>query len=126
VNPPSRNTVIRIFRILAVAEAFSWAALLTGMYLKWIAKSSELGVEIAGPVHGGLFIAYGVCALFLWRMQRWPFFVALFAGFSAVFPLTTVLFEQWAGRRGYLATAARATAQGSRLREPAAEETADV
>jgi integral membrane protein len=126
VNPPSRNIVIRIFRILAVAEAFSWAALLTGMYLKWIAKSSEVGVEIAGPVHGGLFIAYGVSALFLWRMQRWPFFVALFAAFSAVLPFTTVLFEQWASRRGYLAPAARAAAGGSRLREPAAEDTADV
>jgi integral membrane protein len=126
VNPPSRNTVIRIFRILAVAEAFSWAALLTGMYFKWIAKSSELGVEFAGPVHGGLFIAYGITALILWRMQRWPFVVALVAGFSAVLPFTTVLFERWAGRRGYLAPAAGATAEGYRLQEPAPEETADV
>lgn len=126
MNPPSRSTVIRIFRILAVAEAFSWAALLTGMYFKWIAKSSELGVEFAGPVHGGLFIAYGITALILWRLQRWPFFVALFAGFSAVLPFTTVLFERWAGRRGHLASAAGAAAEGSRLREPAPEETADV
>ena len=77
---PSKSAVIRLFRILAVAEAFSWAALLTGMYFKWVARTSELGVEIAGPVHGALFIAYGVAALALWRLQRWPFLVAFFAG----------------------------------------------
>ena len=102
---PSKSTVIRAFRILAVAEAFSWAALLTGMYFKWVARTSELGVEIAGPVHGALFIAYGVAALALWRLQRWPFPVAFFAGVSAVFPFATVLFERWAVRRGYLTAA---------------------
>ena len=126
VKPPSRNAVIRIFRLLALAEAFSWAALLVGMYFKWIAKSTELGVEIAGPIHGGLFIAYGMTALILWRLQRWPFLVALFAGLSAVLPFATVLFERWAGRRGYLAAADEATAADSGALEPASEETADV
>ncbi|PNH80528.1 DUF3817 domain-containing protein [Arthrobacter sp. AFG20] len=99
---PSASAVIRAFRLLAVAEAFSWAALLTGMYLKWIAGTTELGVEIAGPVHGALFIGYGAAALVLWRLQRWPFRVALLAGLSAVFPFATVLFERWALRRGCL------------------------
>ncbi|TQJ61569.1 integral membrane protein [Arthrobacter sp. SLBN-83] len=100
---PLRTTVIRAFRILAVAEACSWAALLTGMYFKWIAGTTELGVQIAGPVHGALFIGYGVAALTLWRVQRWPFLAAVLAGASAVFPFATILFERWAGRRGYLA-----------------------
>ncbi|MGN6440668.1 MAG: DUF3817 domain-containing protein [Arthrobacter sp.] len=104
---PLRTTVIRAFRILAVAEACSWAALLAGMYFKWIAGTTEVGVEIAGPVHGALFIGYGVAALTLWRLQRWPFLVAVLAGVSAVFPFATILFERWAGRRGYL-TASRA------------------
>lgn len=103
---PSKSTVIRLFRVLAVAEAFSWAALLTGMYFKWVARTSELGVEIAGPIHGALFIADGVAALALWRLQRWPFRVAFLAGVSAVFPFATVLFERWAGSRGYLTPAA--------------------
>lgn len=102
---PSKPAVIRLFRILAIAEAFSWAALLTGMYFKWVARTSELGVEIAGPVHGALFIAYGVAALALWRLQRWPFLVAFLAGLSAVFPFATVLFERWAGKHGYLTPA---------------------
>lgn len=96
------SAVVRAFRLLAIAEACSWAALLTGMYFKWVAGTTELGVEIAGPVHGALFIGYGVAALVLWRLQRWPFRVALFAGLSAVFPFVTVLFERWALGRGYL------------------------
>lgn len=99
---PVRTLVIRAFRILAVAEAFSWAALLAGMYFKWIAKTTELGVEIAGPIHGALFVGYGIAALALWRLQRWPFVVALFAGLSAVFPFATIAFERWAGKRGHL------------------------
>ena len=132
MKAPSTTAVVRIFRVLALAEAFSWAALLAGMYFKWIAKTTELGVEIAGPIHGALFIGYGLTALVLWRLQRWPFLVALFAGFSAVLPFATVLFERWAGGRGYL-TAAGATPAGRQaaaeersIREPAGEETADV
>jgi integral membrane protein len=99
---PLKTVVIRTFRILAVAEALSWTALLMGMYFKWIAKTSELGVQIAGPVHGALFVGYGVAALTLWRLQRWTFPVAMFAGISAVFPFATIAFERWAGKRGYL------------------------
>ena len=102
---PSASAGIRLFRVLAVAEAFSWAALLTGMYFKWIARTSELGVEIAGPGHGAVFIAYGVVSLALWRLQRWPFPVALCAGLSAVVPFATILFERWAGKRGFLTPA---------------------
>lgn len=99
---PSTNAILRTFRILAVAEALSWAALLAGMYFKWIAGTTEIGVQVAGPIHGGLFIAYGLTALALWRTLRWPFRVAFFAGLSAVFPFATVVFERWAGRQGYL------------------------
>ncbi|MGO4187281.1 DUF3817 domain-containing protein [Pseudarthrobacter sp. TAF60_1] len=108
---PLKTVLIRTFRILAVAEAFSWAALLIGMYFKWIAKTSELGVEIAGPFHGALFVGYGVSALALWRLQRWPFLVALFAGVSAVFPFATIAFERWAGKRGHLTERAASTTE---------------
>jgi len=99
---PSKTAVLRAFKILAVAEAFSWAALLVGMFLKWVLRTTELGVELAGPVHGAFFIGYGLTALTLWRLQRWPFRVAVFAGLSAVLPFTTIWFERWADRRGYL------------------------
>lgn len=103
---PSKPATIRVFRFLAIAEAVSWAALLVGMFLKWVLRITELGVEIAGPIHGAFFVAYGLSALALWRLQRWPFRVALFAGLSAVFPFATVWFERWAGRKGFLTPAA--------------------
>lgn len=99
---PSKSAVIRTFHLLAVAEAFSWAALLVGMFLKWVLRTTELGVELAGPVHGAIFIGYGLAALALWRLQRWPFRVALFAGLSAVLPFATIWFERWAVRNAHL------------------------
>lgn len=99
---PAKTLALRAFRILAVAEAFSWAALLVGMYFKWIAGTTEIGVQVAGPIHGALFVGYGITALALWRLQRWPFVVALFAGISAVFPFATLWFERWASKRGHL------------------------
>jgi integral membrane protein len=99
---PSTATMIRIFRGLAIAEAFSWAALLLGMVLKWVTRTTELGVEIAGPIHGAFFIGYAIATLSLWAMLRWPFGVAVLAGLSAVFPFATVWFERWAGRHGHL------------------------
>ena len=118
MESPVRNSVLRAFRILAIAEALSWAALLAGMYFKWVAGTTEIGVQVAGPIHGTLFVGYGIAALALWRLQRWPFVVALFAGLSAVFPFATLWFERWAGKRGYLA----ATTAGM----PAAKETSRV
>lgn len=121
---PSTPAVIRIFRILAIAEACSWAALLVGMFLKWVTRTTELGVEIAGPIHGTFFISYGIVALSLWGLQRWPFRVAVFAGLSAVFPFATIWFERRAGRHGYLT--ARAGRDASEPAQERAGETAGV
>ncbi|WP_142044923.1 DUF3817 domain-containing protein [Arthrobacter sp. SLBN-100] len=108
----AKTLALRAFRILAVAEAFSWAALLAGMYFKWIAGTTEIGVQVAGPIHGALFVGYGITALALWRLQRWPFVVAFFAGISAIFPFATLWFERWAGKRGYLSAAKFEAAAG--------------
>lgn len=119
---PSTPAVIRIFKVLAIAEGFSWAALLVGMFLKWVTRTTELGVEIAGPIHGTFFIGYGISALSLWGMQRWPFRVAFFAGLSAVFPFATVWFERWAGRHGHLTV--KAGQDGSQPAQEPAQATA--
>jgi integral membrane protein len=112
---PVKKLALRAFRILALAEAISWAALLAGMYFKWIAGTTEIGVQVAGPIHGALFVGYGITALALWRLRRWPFAVAVLAGISAVFPFASLWFERWAGERGHLSAAApKATREASR------------
>ncbi len=49
-----------LFRRVAVAEAITWALLLTGMFLKYVTETTELGVRVFGMLHGVVFVAYGV------------------------------------------------------------------
>jgi integral membrane protein len=94
------------FRIVAVAEALSWIGLLAGMYVKHVLGTSEAGVQVFGPVHGGIFVAYVVVALLAARALGWSRGTTLLALAAAVPPLVTVLFERWAARTGRLAVPA--------------------
>jgi integral membrane protein len=98
----SPRTVATAFRAVAVAEAVSWALLLAGMFVKWVLRTSELGVQLAGPVHGAVFVAYVAVALVAWRVLRWSPGTALLALAASVPPFTTVWFERWAQRTGRL------------------------
>ena len=51
-------TPTRLYRLVARAEAVTWALLLTGMFLKYVTETTELGVQGFGMVHGVVFIAY--------------------------------------------------------------------
>ena len=89
----------RVFRIAAVAEAFSWAGLLVGMYLKRVAEVTDLGVWLFGRVHGALFVVYLVATLWLARAERWSLLRTLVGLAASVPPFTTLLFERWVARR---------------------------
>ena len=93
---------VTAFRVVAVAEALSWLGLLTGMFFKYVVDAGEQGVQVFGPIHGTVFIAYVVVTLLTWRSQRWSLPVALFALAASVPPFCTVLFEEWARRTGRL------------------------
>jgi integral membrane protein len=95
-------TVARAFRAVAIAEAVSWVLLLAGMFVKWVLRTSELGVQLAGPVHGAVFVGYVLVALLAWRVLRWSPRTALLALVASVPPLCTVWFERWARRTGRL------------------------
>ena len=89
-------------RAVAVLEAFTWVGLLTGMYFKHVAKTTEVGVQVFGPVHGAAFVAYLVMAVLAWRVLRWSFSTLAVAVVCSVPPLFTVVFEVWAARTGRL------------------------
>jgi RND superfamily putative drug exporter len=93
---------IRLFQLVAVAEALSWAGLLVGMYLKHVAGTTEVGVQVFGPIHGGIFLAYLALALWLSRPLRWGPGVTLLALVCSVPPFATLVFEVWAARTGRL------------------------
>jgi integral membrane protein len=104
------RTVARAFRVVAIAEAVSWLLLLAGMFVKWVLEASELGVQLAGPVHGAVFVVYVLVTLLAWRVLRWSPRVAVLALAASVPPLCTVWFERWAQRTGRLPVGAAAPA----------------
>ena len=102
-DSPARHRTTRVlFRTVAIAEAFSWAGLLAGMYFKWIAETTEAGVKIFGPIHGGIFVTYVVITLIASRVFAWNVKVTLLALVSAIPPFATYAFEVWANRQGKL------------------------
>ncbi|MGY1811486.1 DUF3817 domain-containing protein [Blastococcus sp. SYSU D00820] len=98
----SPRTAVPLFRIVAVAEALSWLGLLIGMYVKWIAGTSEVGVQVFGPIHGGVFVLYCLVTLVTARALRWSAWTTLVALACSVPPFATVAFERWALRTGRL------------------------
>ena len=60
-----------LYRTVAVAEAVTWALLLTGMFLKYVTETTELGVQVFGMVHGVVFIAYCLVTALLFVDQKW-------------------------------------------------------
>jgi integral membrane protein len=95
-------TVATAFRIAAVAEALSWVGLLAGMYVKYVLGTSEAGVQLFGPIHGGIFVVYVLLTLAAARALRWGAGTTVLALAASVPPLATVWFERRAVRRGQL------------------------
>ncbi|GAA5143123.1 hypothetical protein GCM10023340_07860 [Nocardioides marinquilinus] len=89
-----------LFRRVAIAEAITWALLLIGMALKYVSDTTELGVQVAGPIHGVVFVAYCVTAVVVAVDQRWTTGRTLLGLASAVPPFVTVVFDVVVDRRG--------------------------
>jgi len=98
----SRPRTRTLFRAIAIAEAISWAGLLFGMYLKYVPESTELGVQIFGPIHGGVFIVYVLsCLVAAWKFG-WSIRTLFLALASSIPPFFTYVFEVVADRKGLL------------------------
>jgi integral membrane protein len=93
---------LAIFRRAARAEALTWALLLVGMVVKHGLGLTDVLVRVFGMLHGVVFLAYCVVAVFVWVNQRWLPRTGLLALAAAVPPFATVWFERWAQRRGDL------------------------
>lgn len=92
MNPMSSQS--RAFKIVAFAEAVSWLALLIGMFFKHITKTTDLGVQICGPIHGVVFVTYVIIALRLWQERSWPAKEFGLGLLSSVIPFMTIWFEK--------------------------------
>ena len=92
-----------LFRRVAVAEAFTWAGLLAGMFLKYVTETTEVGVQVFGMLHGIVFIGYVLVTLVVGVDQQWSRGRILFGLACAVPPFLTLGFERYAVRHDLLA-----------------------
>ncbi len=60
-----------LYRRIALAEVVTWALLLLGMVLKYVTRTTDLGVKVFGLAHGVVFIAFCLVTVLLWVNQRW-------------------------------------------------------
>ncbi len=96
------SRIVTAFRVISFVEALTWLGLLVGMYLKWIAETTEVGVKIFGPIHGGVFVLYLVLALLTARAQKWSLWTTALALGASIPPFFTIWFELWAKRSAKL------------------------
>ena len=89
-----------VFRRVAIAEAITWALLLAGMFLKYVTDTTEVGVRIAGPIHGVAFVAYCVTTVVVAIDQRWTARRTAIGVLSSIPPFFTLLFDLLAERAG--------------------------
>ncbi|MFC4118901.1 DUF3817 domain-containing protein [Nonomuraea zeae] len=98
--------MLRWFRVVAVAEACSWAGLLIGMFFKHVTETGELGVKVFGPIHGAMFVLYAAGVLLSAREAGWSRGAVVLGLACAVPPFTSLWFERRMAARATTAQAA--------------------
>jgi integral membrane protein len=91
-----------LYRFVSVAEAITWSLLILGMLLKYVAGAGQWGVQIGGFVHGLVFLAYGMTAVFVGVNQHWSLRLIALACLTAIIPFATIPFDRSLERRGAL------------------------
>jgi integral membrane protein len=90
--------MIKAFRVVALAEATSFLALLVATYVKH-SDGGEGGVTVLGPIHGALFVAYVVLALRLRERLSWDTRTTAWVIAGAVLPFGGFAVDRWLARR---------------------------
>ena len=88
----------RPFRIVALAEATTFLALLVATYVKY-GHDEEAGVQILGPIHGLLFIAYVLLAVRLAVQLGWSGRTTVLVLVGAVLPFGGYVVDRWLAQR---------------------------
>jgi integral membrane protein len=85
---------LKFFRYVALAEATSFLLLLIAAVVKRTG-GNEAGVEILGPIHGLLFVAYVAIALTIRAEQGWSAKVTFWILVGAVLPFGGYVVDWW-------------------------------
>ncbi len=98
---PAKEHTLNSFsalRYVALAEAISFLALLVATYIKY-ANDSPMGVQVLGPVHGILFLAYVFMTLIVRGPARWSNPTTLGVLIGAVVPFGGFVVDRWLSRK---------------------------
>jgi integral membrane protein len=85
---------LRTFRYVALAEATSFLALLVATVIKH-SDGGETGVQILGPIHGALFLAYVFLAIAIRGQEGWSIKVTCWILVGAVLPFGGYVVDWW-------------------------------
>lgn len=81
-------------RYVALTEATSFLALLIATYIKYH-DNSPTGVQILGPIHGTLFIAYVLIAINVRPQAAWSNRTTCLVLLGAVIPFGGYAVDRW-------------------------------
>jgi integral membrane protein len=93
---------LSVFRLAAVLEACTWAGLLVGIFLKRVTHTTDLGVQVFGPLHGVAFLAFCLVTLVVAIDQGWSKRRTLVGLASSIPPFATIWFDGSAEKHGLL------------------------
>ena len=87
-------SLIRMFRMIALAEGISFLTLLgIAMPMKYFMGMPEV-VRVVGSIHGGLFMLYvGLLAVVHFR-HRWSLLFSLYAFVASIIPFGTFVLDK--------------------------------
>lgn len=91
-------SLARTFRVIALAEATSFLALLVATYVKY-GHDEPVGVQILGPLHGLLFVGYVLLAFTIAPRAGWSARTTVVVLLGAVLPFGGYVVERWLARR---------------------------
>jgi integral membrane protein len=94
---------LRTFRHVALLEATSFLALLVATVVKH-SDGGETGVQILGPIHGVLFLAYVFLVFVIRGGERWNLKVTSWILLGAVLPFGGYVVDWWLLRERRTAT----------------------
>jgi len=86
--------LVTALRYVSIAEATSFLVLLVATAVKYFGPQDERGVQILGPIHGALFLAYVALAVVVAVRRRWRPLRTLLVLAAAVLPVAPFIVER--------------------------------
>ena len=85
-----------LFRAAAITEAVGWTTLITGILIsQYITPGNSIAVNLAGHLHGGLFLIYIASVVVVAPSLRWKLPKTIIAGAMSVPPYGSLILEIW-------------------------------